>query len=154
MSEQSLKALKKAVKFAVIGQSTATNQKDATEGYANKIAIAVEQYIIEELKASGIVFEGGKLPDIVTRKGNLEGVATVALTTAQLAEEATNAISAVFAEASLVASSSLYASTAGAAATAMTALTASYVNLVAGPNITINTASNGNIEITGSSPLE
>jgi hypothetical protein len=140
MSEKLLKVLKKALKDAVVSQSTAVSQKDATEGYSNKIAIAVNEYVTEELKAAGIQYNGAELPANVVRKGDLDGTAKIAL----------NSLSA---KKAIIADTATYATAAGSATTATTAttaLTASYVNLIAGPNITINTNSNGGIAITGS----
>ena len=146
MSEKLLKVLKKALKDAVVSQSTAVSQKDATEGYSNKIAIAVNEYVTEELKAAGIQYNGAELPANVVRKGDLDGTAKIALNSLS-AKKAIIADTATYATAAGSATTATIATT---ATTATTALTASYVNLIAGPNITINTNSNGGIAITGS----
>jgi len=143
MSEKSLKELKAKIRVAFESQKSATDQSTAYEGIAKHLSSAVSAYVIDELKTTGVVFEGEELPEVVNRKGNLEGIATTALTAISASEAgyAENAGHAIYAVAASAASSSINSTY---------ALTASYVNLVAGLNISINTASNGSITIADS----
>lgn len=146
MSEKSNKTLKVAIKAAYDNKAKATTIDALNESMAKQLSSAVSAYVTEELKAAGIQYNGTELPANVVRKGDLDGTAKIALNSLS----AKKAITADTATLATTATTATYATRAGSATTATTALTASYVSLIAGPNITINTNSNGGIAITGS----